>query len=300
MSDAAPLDCLVVGAGPAGLTAAIYLARFRRRFAVIDGGDSRAAWIPRSHNLPGFPDGITGPELLARMTAQASRYGAALRPGLVTGLRRVRGGFAASLDDETLHARTVLLATGAQDRAPAMQGLRDAVRRGLVRYCGICDAFEIIGRRLAVLGAGGHGARECLFLRAYSDDVTLFLPEQPVAPDAGLRRRLLAAGVTLAASPLAMAKAAGAVVEIVTRDGAHHRFDHLYAALGSAVRSDLVAPLGAELTDAGCVVTDAHQRTSVDGLFAAGDVVVGVDQIAAAMGHAAIAATAIHNRLRGA
>src|SRR3954451_5963639 len=78
------IDCLVIGAGPAGLAAAIYLGRFRRRFVVIDAGASRAQHIPLSHNYPGFSDGVTGPELLARMTRQACSYGASIVSGIVT------------------------------------------------------------------------------------------------------------------------------------------------------------------------------------------------------------------------
>ena len=82
------LDALVIGAGPAGLTAAIYLARFRRRIVIIDSGDSRAELIPVTHNYPGFPDGISGRELLSRLRVQAARYGVQVRPGTVDGLVR--------------------------------------------------------------------------------------------------------------------------------------------------------------------------------------------------------------------
>src|ERR671938_1840853 len=88
---AAPLDCLVVGGGPGGLSAAIYLARFRRRFLLLDAGESRCDWIPRSHNHPGFPDGIPGPELLERMRAQARRYGAPIERDRVTALAALPG-----------------------------------------------------------------------------------------------------------------------------------------------------------------------------------------------------------------
>ena len=300
MDLAAPLDCLVIGAGPAGLTAAIYLARFRRRFAVLDGGDSRASWIPRSHNLPGFPDGIGGPELLARMAAQAVRYGATILPGNAATLQHAPDGFAVAVDGQVLRARTVLLATGSLDRSPDMPGLQDAVASGRIRYCGICDAYEVIGRRLGVLGPLDHGVREAQFLRTYSDDVTLIAPDAASLPDAAGREVLQSSGITVAGAPLRSVAVDGEHVVLQTTDGERLVFDHLYAALGSEVRSAIVRGLGAELTAPGCVVTDAHQRSSIEGLFAAGDVVVGVDQISAAMGHAAIAATAIHNRLRGA
>jgi thioredoxin reductase (NADPH) len=88
-------DCLVVGGGPAGLTAAIYLARFRRSALVIDAGNSRAAAIPKSHNHPGFPDGISGETLLQTLRVQAEEYGAKIASGTVLSLKTTADGFAA-------------------------------------------------------------------------------------------------------------------------------------------------------------------------------------------------------------
>jgi thioredoxin reductase (NADPH) len=164
------LDCLIIGGGPAGLTAALYLARFQRNVLVIDAGGSRAARIPLSRNLPGFPDGIEGPELLSRMRTQARSYGVEICQGEVRELMRVpAGAFHAEADGTSLAARTVLLATGICNREPKLVG---------------------------------------------------------------------------------------------------------------------------------CVVTDDHQSSSIEGMYAAGDVVAAADQISIAMGHAAVSAIAIHNRLR--
>src|SRR3954453_23039432 len=107
------MDCLIIGAGPAGLTAATYLARFRRRALVIDSGRSRASWIPVSHNVPGFPAGVEGPELLARMRVQAEQYGAEIRAGEVAALEAVpEGGFNVTAEGRSIRAERVLIATG--------------------------------------------------------------------------------------------------------------------------------------------------------------------------------------------
>jgi len=105
------LDCLIIGGGPAGLLAAIYLGRYRRHVHVIDAGDSRAAKIPKSHNYPGF-FGIAGPELLRRLRAQASEYGAVLQSGRISSLRKNSEPFVAIGTDLEVQARFVLLATG--------------------------------------------------------------------------------------------------------------------------------------------------------------------------------------------
>ena len=163
-------DCVVVGAGPAGLTAAIYLARFRRKVLVIDGGGSRAAWIPKSHNHPGFPDGIGGKALLSRMRRQAEHYGAQINSGNVSDLKVLKTGFRLHTAEGTLAARRVVLATGVTDNEPAVPGFEAAVLDGLIRVCPICDGYEVIGKSVGVIGADDHAGREARFLTTYSGD----------------------------------------------------------------------------------------------------------------------------------
>lgn len=298
-----PLDCLVVGAGPGGLTAAIYLARYRRRFLVFGDGRSRAAWIPRSHNHPGFPEGVEGPELLARLRAEAERYGAEVRKGRVERLERASGdddGFIAFLDDGSrLWARRVLLATGAQDGVPDVPDVGEAVHAGLVRYCPVCDGYEAIGHKVAILGARKCRVREALFIRTYTADVTVLTLRDPWEMGEDERARLDEAGVRVVDEPVdtITADTGAAEVAVRTTDGRVHRFRHLYAALGLWARSELARELGAEHDEDGALSVDSHQRTSVPGLYAAGGVVRGLDQISIAMGHAVIASTAIHNSL---
>ncbi|MEJ7747409.1 MAG: NAD(P)/FAD-dependent oxidoreductase, partial [Luteimonas sp.] len=137
------LDVLVIGAGPGGLTAATYLARFHRRIAVVDAGKSRARWIPTSHNCPGFPFGVAGPELLEKLRAQAEGYGVEIVAGRIAKLERDGDqGFCAVADDGTAwRARLVILATGVVDRMPVMPGLEDAIARNVIRLCAVCDGY---------------------------------------------------------------------------------------------------------------------------------------------------------------
>jgi thioredoxin reductase (NADPH) len=281
-------DAVVLGAGPAGLTAATYLGRFRRDVLVLDGGRARAAWIPESHNTPGFPGGIGGPELLARLRDQAEAFGAVVLSGRVEHIEPSDAGFRLQAGEVAVEAATVLLATGVVDRIPEIPGIEAAIRESLVRMCPICDAYEAIDARVAVLGDDDLAFREADFLRTYSADVT-------VLTTAG-------AAASREAQPVGMADLAFEGREVVLRrpGSPERRFDFLYLALGCRPQAALASSLGARKADAGELVVDSHQMTTVEGLYAAGDVVRGLNQISVAVGEAAIAATAMHNRLRGA
>lgn len=297
----APLDCLIVGGGPAGLTAALYLARFARRFVLVDADRSRASWIPTSHNIPVFADGISGVEILARQRDHIARYGAERVAGTVTALARHQGGFAARIEAggaaREIMARRVLLATGAADVEPTLPDLPDAIRRGLVRYCPICDGYEAQGRRIGVIGHGDRGLGEAVFVaRTYSRDVTLLTLGQGMELDEGERRRIAEHGIAVVHEPItSLAMEGDRITVLRTGTGEEHRFEVLYSALGLTPRSDLALALGAE-HDGGALVVDDHNRTTVPGLYAAGGVVRGLDQVVVAMGHGAVAATDIHNR----
>lgn len=293
-----PLDCLVIGGGPAGLTAAIYLARFHLSVLVVDGGESRASWIPVSHNHAGFPDGIGGSELLARMKAQATRYGAHHMAAEVTSLTKYGDLFVALAGDLILRARTVLLATGVVNRRPAMPDdmHAQALSRGLIRYCPICDGFEVTDRRVGVIGTGAIGLGEAEFLRSFTADVTLISPYGLHDLDAPQRRRVHKAGIKLLAGPcLAFDLRKWTIA--VSLPNKNCEFDAVYPALGSDARCSLAVGLGSIVSSQGCVTVDDKQRTNVPGLYAAGDVVEGLDQISYAMGQAAVATTAIRNDL---
>lgn len=291
-------DCLVVGAGPAGLTAAIYLARFRLSLRLVDAGKSRAALIPRTRNHAGYPGGIAGVELLDRMRAQAQEFGVEVTGGVVEALRREGDLFAATVGNEFISARSVLLATGVVNNRPPMPPeLHDlALARGLLRYCPICDGYEVTDKRIGVIGTRTHGHNEAVFLRMFTKDVTLISPDAEHALSDNEQKTLEELGIRTVAGPCQSLHIDGEEI-IVPTPSASSRFDSVYPALGSIIRSELAIQLGAEASPDGCLVVDDHQRTSVPGLYAAGDVAKGLDQISHAMGEAGVAATTIRNDL---
>ena len=298
-ADSRPLDCIVVGGGPGGLTAAIYLARFHRRFIVFDAGQSRASWIPRSHNHPGFPEGVGGTELLERMRAQLKANNGDVRQGSVAAItRREDGAFTVAADGDTHHARHVLLATGVIDIEPPLPNALDAVRRGLVRQCPICDGYEVTDKRVVVIGRDIRGLGEALFLRTYTADLTLVTLGHELELSAEDEQRMRAAGIRLIETPLQSIDFEGTRSRLRFADDTELTFDTTYSGLGTHPRADLAAQMGVELRPDRRIVTDDHQRTTIDRCYAAGDIVTGLNQLGVAMAQGEIAAVDIHNRLR--
>lgn len=285
-------DCLIVGGGPAGLTAALYLARFLRRVTVIDAQQGRARMIPRTHNLGPFPGGISGPELLARMRCHAERYGASIQTGTVHSVDRHTDGFCITTDRQTITARSVILATGVFNHRPplSVEDHDRGLARGLIRYCPVCDAHEVRGQRIAVLGNDTHGFAEALFLRQFSGSVTLIPPDGT--------RAAAADGVDGLAAPMSgLALSENAVLVTLTNGEIRH-FDTLYVALGTTPCADLAVRLGVEITSGGSCIVDAKQKTGIDRVYAIGDVTDRLDQIGVAIGQGAVAATTLHNDLQ--
>ena len=296
-------DCSIVGGGPAGLTAAIYLARFRRKVVLFDRSGSRAALIPTSHNHAGFPDGIAGTDLLRRMGEQGAKYGADLRVGDVAEVTATDDNWRLAGEGFELAARTVLFATGVDNRRPEMDEAvhRAALDAGKLRYCPVCDGWEAGGpdfsARIGVVGAESHGVAEALFLRAFSPHVTLFTLAECELHEKD-RKDLADHGVSWDPRPVTGYDFAGEGVRLSFADGDLAEVDTLYPALGSDPNDALIQALGLRTDSERCVMTDPHQQLGLKGLYAAGDVVAGLDQISVAMGQAAVAAVAIHNDLR--
>ncbi len=286
-------DVLIVGAGPAGLTAATYLRRFHRSCIVVDAGQSRARWIPESNNCPGFPHGVHGTDLLRRMRAQAEGFDPHFENGRVDGLRIDGDGFLVSAGSHHWRVRCVVLATGVVDRLPAQDWVPEAIACGALRLCSVCDAFEASDQRIGVYGPaetiGGHAR----FLRSYSTQVTL-LPT--TSTDSVDLSELRSVGIDVRAHGGTL-RFDGYRVSYVQPDGTEETFDTVYPFLGVDTCAALAASVGARLDDSGEIDVDRRQMTSVPGLYAIGDIVSGLNQISVAVGQAAVAAACIHNVL---
>jgi len=290
------LDCLIVGAGPAGLTAAIYLARFHLKVTIIDAGQSRALWITETHNHACFPNGLSGLEWLVRMRQQEVKYGAKICDGRVSELAKDRSTFSVRFGDDEIKASNVLLATGVVNRRPEMDNNlhEKALAAGGLRYCPICDGYEVTDKKIAVIGTGARGLAEAEFLRNFTANITLICPDGPHDLDADQQGAAIRLGVEMVDGPAKIECVIenGIVVSVGKRE---LEFASIYPALGSDVNNMLAKLLNAKCGEDGGITVDSHQRTNVPGLYAAGDVVIGLDQISHAMGEGGVAAVTIRN-----
>lgn len=291
---AALVDVVVVGGGPAGLTAVTYLGRFLRSCLVLDAGDSRAKWIPESNNCPGFPNGVAGVELLRRMKVQALEFGARFEAAEIERIVRDDAGFTLSGGTRSWRARCVILATGLADKLPDGPWVADAVACGALRLCSVCDAYEARDACIGVYGPAADIGAHGLFLRSYSKRVCLLPTDGGDGGDD--MREAIAAGVRVLA-PGGRLDFDGERCRYTCPDGEAIVFDSIYPFLGSRTSAGIASAAGAALSDDGEIIVDGEQMTSVPGLFAIGDVVSGLNQISVAVGQAAVAATRVHGML---
>jgi len=284
-------DALIVGGGPAGLTAATYLRRYLRSCLVLDDGRSRARYIPESQNCPGFPHGISGIDLLARMREQALSFGTEFHEGRVSGIVKDGRDFVAMAGDREIRASAVLLAIGIRDRLPKVDWIEEAIQCGAVRLCAVCDAFEARDQVIGVYGPLDEIVTHAEFLRAYSSKIVLLPTAASLRPPDGARLdgfAVLPAGGELSFDGEKCVYRAG---------GKSHVLDTVYPFLGCEPADSLFGDLGLKATDTGELQVDRYLQTNVERVYAIGDVASGLNQISVAVGHAAVAATHLNREL---
>ena len=339
---AEPLDCLVIGGGPAGLAAATQLGRLRRTCTVVDDDAGRSLWSQVTRNHLGFPDGVTAADLRALGQRQAVAYGATLRHGAVVGLRRARGpggGFIATVDTPdppvdddhtpglagnrereravgrrlgerstrrrtTLRARTVLLAPGVIDAFPAFTGRDECVGVSLF-WCIVCDGFEAQGRHVVVVGDDEDAIGTAFGLRRFTDRVTLVTDRRRTRARADRLRALEDRGVTVRRGIVQAYRHDDGRIRSVSIGPVHAprgaagaatvECDMVFVSTPKQPRVRLATRLGARVDRIGYLVTDDAGRTTVPGLYAAGDATADHShQVTTAAHLGATAATAVN------
>jgi thioredoxin reductase len=288
-------DCVIVGAGPAGLNAALVLGRARRRILVLDDGAPRNYATHEMHGVLGH-DGLDPAELRARGRAELARYGVEVVTLEVQGAEVLDGAVRVTCAGRAELARTVLLATGMLDEIPDITGFAD-VWGTSAHTCPYCDGFEHRDERLAVLAAGERGEHLAVLLRQWSDDVVL-LTHGPHDLAADHLARVQALAVPVIETPVVgLDSDDGRLRRVRLGDGQTLDRDALFFYVGWRLRTDVARTLGCELRDDGSIAVDANQATTIDCIYAAGNCSDPRALVPAAAGAGATAAVAINARL---
>ncbi len=266
-------DAIVIGAGAAGLSAAVYLARFLRTTVVIDGGGGRMAGPQLNENYLGFPKGIRADELLRRGRRQAERFGARFVDGTVATITRDEKQFVLSGECGHWRARTMILATGVTDIWPAVADVQRYVGRSLF-WCITCDGFRTRGKRTVLVGADEASVTTALQFLVYTRDL-VFIATGPggsteIAPEQ--LQLLRDKGIDVVEGSLERLEGARGQIRRVHAGGQAYETQLLFSLLGQVPNATLAAQCGVCVTEGGYVCVDSDQRTNVPRLFAAGDV----------------------------
>lgn len=290
-------EAAVIGNGPGGLLAALYLGRFKRSVAVFGAGDPRASWIPKTHNLIGYENGISGNELLAKMRSHALDVGAEMIKDRVK-IYPEGEGFIIRGNKTKMRVQNVIIATGITDVHPPFSNLLELREQGLIRYCPVCDAYEFQDKKIVTLVNDEHGFKASLFLHRYSNDMQIVASPNS-KPDEKTLALIDQRNVEIIYEEIRAVTETGKRLKVSLGSGRVVDADVLYPALGFIVNDDSFSHIK-ELKRArnGCLVVEEKQRLQIPGMYAIGDCVDGLSQIAVAAGQAAIAATALHTDIR--
>jgi thioredoxin reductase len=295
------VDALVVGGGPAGLSAALWLGRYQRSTLVVDAGQPRNRHADLAHGIPGR-DPVAPDELLADMRAQVERYPEVwLRSGTVTGLQGDSGtGFTAVIDGaHRVTASRVVLASGVGDQLPDLEGFEEHYGTD-VHHCPACDGYEIRGQDVIVLGAGDQVPAFASEVLDWAASVRIITDTSGPAFDAEQRRNLTEHGIEVVDGPAtALVGDPGALTGVRLEDGTCVPGSSVFFSYAHRPAHDLAVGLGCELDDDGQLAVNGFQLTSVDGVYAAGDITPGLQLVVIAMGQGVSAGVACATSLRG-
>ena len=294
-------DALVLGGGPAGLAAALWLARHRRRVTVVDGGEPRNGSTSATHGYLGH-DPIAPEELLTRARAEVLAYATtSFLPCRATGARPDgEGGFHVDTDEGgRLSARRLVLATGVVDERPPVAGIEEHYGES-VFHCPTCDGYEARDRDVVVLGWGAHVAGTALELLDWARQVTVVTGGRAFEGDERHRQALARHHVPVEELEAAeLTGSRGELQGVRLSDGTEVPCDLVFFSVAHHPRTELARELGCHLTEEGCVEVDDQCRTSVPGVFAAGDVTPGLQVVQVAAAKGAIAGVACALSLQG-
>ncbi len=301
-------DLAIVGGGPAGMAAAIYGARYGLKTILFEAGvlGGAQATSPGIENYPGFTF-IVGMDLANKMKEQVKRAGATIKEITeVKGIKKDDSSDLFLLETRRgeFRAHAVIIATGGGHRKLGVDGEKELTGRG-VSYCATCDGPLFRGKRVAVVGGGNTAVTEALYLVELAEKVYLIHRRDELRAEHALQKLLFDSEVEVLWDTIVTAIEGDSMVKslrlknVKTGEESELEVDGVFIALGSDPVSGLAKELGVETNERGEIIVDRLQRTNVEGVYAAGDVVEGLKQIAVAVGHGAVAADTAYKYIRG-
>jgi thioredoxin reductase (NADPH) len=265
-------DCLVIGGGPAGLSAAVYMGRFLRRTLILDVGDGRSSFSQVTDNYLGFPSGIPIRELRRLGREQAQRFGVEIRSTEVTRLERERGHFVAHCRGNVYRGKTVILCTGVEDIWPAIPDVQSYVGKTLF-WCIACDGFRTANKDIVMFGLDDEAAISACQFKLYTDRITFIAPPERLECSKPQIKTLENHGIAVLEGEVAKIEGRPDRLEaVVLTDGRTIPCDLMFSLFGCRPNVKLALDLGADLTSKGYVRINEDGYTTVPGLFCAGDV----------------------------
>jgi thioredoxin reductase (NADPH) len=290
-------EVIIVGAGPAGLSAAIYLGRSQRRTLLLHSAHSMAKWEQDVQNYLGFPDGIDGNDLLDRGLRQAKRFHVQVEEETIESVRPEDAGFSLAGIGRNYHAKRVLLATGLTHLPPEIDGARECLGHSLF-FCKDCDAHRVQGKRIVIIGHNAEAAEYALAMLIFSPQVMICTNGSSPTWQAIHHRWLQDAGISVTtASITAVDHVEGALRSLTLASGEFLHLDAAFTTRGDVCHNDLAVSAGTELDQDGQIIVDACMRTNIPGLYAAGCMTPANCQMVIAAGQGATAGQAINRDL---
>ena len=288
-------DVIVIGAGPAGLSAALYLARFDRHTALFDTGQGRSTWHQTINNFLGFPGGVTSRKLRELGCEQLEDYPQVktLEHKIESLKRETDGTFTAEGQAGAWQARAVILCTGVLDHYPHFDGWDEYVGRSMF-WCITCDGYGSRNKRVVVIGNTNDVASEALQLQRFDAWLTVLTNSETSEISDKFVKRLANAHIPLIHDKIDEVRGHDGQFEaIITRDGLRIELDQLFNQQGATPQSKLAEDVGVKLSDNGYIKIDSEQKTNVPGFYAAGDVTrLHAHQISTAVHEGGMAASA--------
>ncbi len=304
-------DIIIIGAGPAGLTAGMYAGRQHSKTLVIDKASAGGLGleVPNMQNYPGF-DLVSGMELIGKMKAQSEKYCEILENTVIDSIEKTDDAFHLKTklsplliteeDDgaKEFLAKSIILATGASHRHLNVPGEAEFLGRG-VAYCATCDGMFFIGKDILMVGGGNSAAQEALYLNHIGCNVKLVHRRDELRCENHLKKALEENGIDVIWNSTIEEIKGNLTVESVTlkRDGEieDYKTDAVFVAIGDDPSNELAKELGVALDDDGYIITDKNQATNVEHVYSAGDITGGVKQWIVACGEGAVAAISAYN-----